>query len=87
MNFKDFIYYNEFNVPHITKKGHILNIEYNKNPIRIKISDGTQLFLHIDDYKRLNKEPKKGDNISIEFQRNPEDISENPSKINKIFIH
>ena len=89
MNFKEYIndLILELEIPTVEKNSEILNIKFNENPIKIKLKDGTQLFLSIDEYRRLKKEPKKGDKVTVTFQRNPNDKLDVPSKISKFIIH
>jgi len=75
-------------LPSVTKKGQIRLIERNKNPIFILLSDGTQLYLSWDEFKRIRgQEPTVGKNLTVVFQRNMNDRSKSPSKINSILCH
>jgi hypothetical protein len=77
----------DLQIPQTIVNSFIKNIVYNKNPIIIELKDQTKIFLSLDQYKRLNKEPEIGQRITIIFQRDPNDFSSESSKIEKIIIH
>lgn len=57
------------------------------NPILIQLLNGTKIYLTYDEYQRIkNQNPQVGKKISVEFQRNPTDMSDNYSMINSIKI-
>lgn len=65
----------------------VTGINYNKNPIEIKLQDGTILYLTIDEFRRIGpKSPKKGSKIMVSFQRREDDNSKSPSQIHHIQI-
>jgi hypothetical protein len=75
-------------LPAVTKKGQIRLIEKNKNPIFILLSDGTQLYLSWDEFKRIHGQtPEVGKHLTVVFQRHLADQSKTPSKINSILCH
>jgi hypothetical protein len=75
-------------LPSISKTGQIRMIERNKNPIFILLSDGTQLYLSWDEFKRIKgPTPETGKNLTVVFQRNATDTSQTPSRINSILCH
>ena len=75
-------------LPSVTKSSRIRLIERNKNPISIVLEDGTHLFLTWSEYKRIvGAEPQVGRKITVVFQRNEQDRSKSPSKINSITCH
>lgn len=77
----------DIQIPQVTKCSVIKNIIKNKNPIFIELKDGTKLYLSLDQYNRINKTPEVGQTMTVVFQRNEKDLSENPSKIIKIQIN
>jgi len=73
----------------LTKKtGKVISIEVNKNPISIRMEDGTQLYLSWDEYNRIKgKKPRHGDIITVNFRRLPDDVSKESSTIENITVH
>lgn len=77
----------DFQVPIVKKSGRIDAINKKKNPIYIRMQDGTQLFFTWDEFKRIKgKEPERGDIISVLFQRLPGDTSKTPSQIQSVEV-
>ena len=53
-----------------------------KNPISIKLKDGTQLYLSWDEFKNIKgRTPQMGRIMSVIFQRRPDDLTDSLSKI------
>lgn len=51
----------------------ISHITLNKNPIKIKLEDGTDIMLSYDQYKKISlssQEPKVGKKMKVVFQKN-----------------
>jgi len=82
-----FLSSSDVQIPFVTKTSIISNIIKNKNPILIELKDGTKLYLNLDQFNRINKSPCIGQNITVVFQRNETDTSDNPSKIIKLEIN
>lgn len=76
----------DLSIPQVTRSSFIVNIIKNKNPITIQLKDGTQLYLTLDQFNRIDKTPEIGKRLTVVFQRNPEDQSNQNSKIEKIEI-
>ncbi|RDJ35252.1 MAG: hypothetical protein DWQ19_10585 [Crenarchaeota archaeon] len=75
-------------LPSVTVTSEIRKIEKNKNPITISLADGTKLFLTWGEYKRISgPEPAPGKRLTVTFQRNPGDKSNNLSQVNSILCH
>jgi len=75
-------------LPSVKKTAEIRILERNKNPIFIMLSDGTKLYLTWNEFKRISgPKPEVGRKLTVIFQRNPDDKSDTPSKINGIFCH
>jgi hypothetical protein len=70
-------------IPNVVKKSKVRSIEMNKNPIVVMLMDGTKLYLTLDEFNRINsiKKMEVGNEISVTFQRRPEDQGGEPSKI------
>ena len=76
----------DLTIPQIVRSSFISSIEKNKNPITIQLKDGTQIHVTIDQFNRINKKPEVGKRITVIFQRSDDDLSDNPSKIDKIEV-
>lgn len=87
MNFKNFL-----NLPEIKKEGEIKEINDKRNPIIIKIDDGTidgtKLLLSPYEYRRYNKTKKLkiGVKIKVYLQKYPTDKSFGPFQISKVIF-
>jgi len=73
-------------LPSVVRSGRIIELQKTKNPIQIRISDGTICSLTYDQFRKINPIPREGNHISVIFQRNSEDDSDNFSKIQKIIV-
>jgi hypothetical protein len=73
----------EMVIPNVVKKSKIRSVEMSKNPITIMLMDGTKIYLTLDEFNRINsiKRLEVGNEISVTFQRLPEDRGSEPSKI------
>lgn len=76
----------DLTIPSVVKTGRVVMIEYKKNPIYVRLSDGTEAFIPYDQYRKMNNPPQKGKVVSITFQRNPADLSPDHSKIESITV-
>jgi hypothetical protein len=73
------------NIPFTKKTGKIQFIERNKNPITIRLSDGTSIYLTWDEFRRIKEEPEIGKTMTVIFQSKPD--TKVPSKIEKIEVN
>lgn len=71
----------DLGLPNVTKTGIIKFIDKNKNPIFIFLSDGTKLYLSLDEFNRVKSKPEVGKTIVAVFQRAENDVSDNTSQI------
>jgi len=76
----------DLTIPQVVRSSFISSIEKNKNPITIQLRDGTQIHVTIDQFNRINKKPEVGKRMTIIFQRSNDDLSDTPSKIDKIEV-
>ena len=76
----------DLTIPEFVRSGRITHMQRTKNPIYIRLSDGTEAHFTYDEFKRLNEEPRIGKLMTITFQRHPDDRSENASKISKVEV-
>jgi len=71
----------DLTIPQLRKEGRIIILERNKNPIYVKLSDGTEAYFTYDEFRRIKGKPEVGQVMRITFQRHPADASKNHSKI------
>jgi hypothetical protein len=73
----------DLTIPNVVKKSKIRSVEMNRNPIKLMMMDGTKIYLTLDEFNRINaiKRLEVGNEISVTFQRRPEDSGAEPSKI------
>lgn len=76
----------DLTIPHIEKTGRILSINKKQNPILIKLSDGTACLFTNKEFRSIQGEPNIGKIMTVRFQRSPQDISSNFSKIEKVVV-
>ncbi len=73
-------------IPFVKRTGTIRFIELTKNPIVIRLSDGTQLHLSWDEFKRIKQKPEIGKTMTVILQRKENDKSKSVSKIERIEV-
>ncbi len=73
-------------VPKIEKTGRIIEIRMKKNPILIRLSDGTECNLTLDEFQSVPGHPAVGKMAKVVFQRHPGDTSGDHSLIQKFEI-
>lgn len=74
-------------LPTKTVTSQISLLDDKTTPILIQLFDGTKIYLTYDEYKRIKyQDPQVGKTITVVFQRNPEDKSDNYSMINSINV-
>jgi hypothetical protein len=76
----------DFVVPSVERTGRITALMLNKNPIYVKLSDGTECNFTYDEYKKIEGSPNIGKNMTVIFQRHPEDFTKQYSKIEKAIV-
>lgn len=76
----------DLTVPQVVKTGRIVTLMMNKNPVYVRLSDGTEANFTYDEIKRLNGELALGKTLSITFQRHPEDSGAAHSRIDHVEI-
>lgn len=73
-------------IPSIERSGRIQYIDYKRNPIYIRLSDGTEASFTYDEFRRIEGKPSINKTMKIIFQRHPNDWTKNSSKIDKAII-
>jgi hypothetical protein len=76
----------DLNIPSVQKEGRITTLILKKNPIYVRLSDGTEAHFSYDEWKRIEGQPAVGKVMTITFQRHPEDQSQERSKIEKAVV-
>ena len=75
----------DMQIPTVNKTSMIRFIDKKRNPISIFLTDGTKLYLSLDQYKTISAtEPEVGKTLSVSFQRRQDDVSMKPSQISAI---
>jgi len=74
-------------IPSIQREGKITVLLAKKNPIFVKLTDGTEAYFSYDEFKRIKgSEPSLGKTMRITFQRHPGDLSATHSKIDHVEV-
>lgn len=73
-------------IPQIEKSGRIVSIDRKQNPIMVKLSDGTKCLFTNREFKSISGDPEVGKLMTVSFQRNPQDSTNDYSKIEKVII-
>ena len=70
-------------VPHVSRKSKIRSVDEKRNPIVVRLMDGTAMYLTVDEFKRIDSRTKlhPGREITVTFQRREGDDGSDPSKI------
>lgn len=76
----------DMTLPSIEKTGRITYLMKKRNPIYVRLSDGTEANFTWDEYKRIEGEPAVGKTMTLIFQRHPEDSSRQHSKVDKAIV-
>lgn len=77
----------DLTVPSVEKTGRITTLLLKKNPIYIRLSDGTEANFSYEEYRRIQGKPELGKTMTLIFQRHPEDRTSGYSKIDKAIVH
>lgn len=77
---------NDLTIPSVERTGRIIALMLKKNPIYIRLSDGTECNFTYDEYKRIQGNPALGKVMTVMFQRHPGDLGQQSSKIDKAIV-
>lgn len=80
-NFLSFLPNINLDIPTIQRRSKIEDVCDFKNPIKVRLSDGSLLYFTNDEYRRLHRKPEIGKTMVVNFQRLANDNSIIPSKI------
>lgn len=76
----------DLSIPSVERTGRIQHINLKKNPIYVRLSDGTEAYFSYDEYRRIDGKPDLGKTMTIIFQRHPDDKMQQGSKIDKAIV-
>lgn len=77
----------DLTIPSVTKEGRITTLKTKKNPIYVRLSDGTEAHFTYDEYRRIQGEkPALGKTMTIIFQRSPDDLTRSASRVTKVIV-
>jgi hypothetical protein len=76
----------DMTIPSVTKEGRITSLILKKNPIYVRLSDGTEASFTYEEYKRIEGEPALGKVMTLIFQRHPSDSTTMHSKVDKAIV-
>ena len=77
----------DLGLPSTEKTGRIVMLRAKKNPIYVRLSDGTEANFTWDEYNRIEGgQPAIGKVMTLIFQRSPQDTSRMYSKIEKAIV-
>ena len=76
----------DLSIPSVERSGRIQHLNLKKNPIYIRLSDGTEAHFSHDEYRRIEGRPEMHKTMKITFQRHPDDWTKQASKIDKAIV-
>lgn len=68
-------------LPTTTGNGTIEVMNTKKTPIYIRLSDGSDCYFTVDEFRRIKGKPAVGKSMTVVFQRHPENRDSKPSQI------
>lgn len=77
---------NDIGVPTVDRTAKITHLMLKKNPIYVRLSDGTECNFSYDEFRKIHGKPEIGKTMSISFQRHPGDMAEMHSKIERAVV-
>lgn len=77
----------DLTIPSTTREGRIVTLLLKKNPIYVRLSDGTEANFSYDEYRRIKGQPALGKVMTLIFQRHPDDAGQSYSKIDQAIVH
>lgn len=76
----------DLTIPSVTREGRITTLMIKKNPIYVRLSDGTEASFTYDEYRKIQGQPALGKVMTITFQRHPQDTGRAYSKIDSAIV-
>lgn len=77
----------DLTIPQVTKTGVVEIFDWKRNPIYMRLSDGTELTMTYDQFNKIEGKPSVGKTVTVIFQRHPQDFNDQRSKIDKCIVH
>lgn len=77
----------DLTIPHVLRQGRILVLLKKRNPIYVKLSDGSELNFTYDEYRRIDGTPELGKTMTVTFQRHADDLTKSYSKIERCIVN
>lgn len=76
----------DLTVPSTERTGRITTLLLKKNPIYVRLSDGTEANFSYEEYRRIDGKPELGKTMTLIFQRHPDDQLSGYSKVDKAIV-
>jgi hypothetical protein len=76
----------DLTIPSVVKQGRITVLQMKRNPIYVRLSDGTEAHFTYDEFQRIQGKPDVGKTMTLTFQRHPEDKMREYSKIDSAIV-
>lgn len=76
----------DLTIPQMERTARITHLMLKRNPIYLRLSDGTEAYLTLDEYKRIQGQPAVGKLMTVILQRHPNDSSGTASKIERAIV-
>ena len=76
----------DLTIPSVTKQGRITILQTKRNPIYVRLSDGTEAHFTYDEFQRIQGTPDIGKTMTLIFQRHPEDRMREYSKVDSAIV-
>ncbi len=76
----------DLSIPSVERTGRITTLLNKRNPIYIRLSDGTEAHFSYEEYRRIEGKPELGKTMTLIFQRHPEDTMQQMSKLDKAIV-
>ncbi len=71
----------DLDLPTVSNRGKITTLIINRNPIIVRLDNGSTLFFSLDEFRRIKGKPAVGRVMAYSMLRLPHDGSAVPSKI------
>lgn len=77
----------DLTIPSVQRQGRITALLLNRNPIYVRLSDGTEAHFTYDEFRRIEGSPAVGKTMTVTFQRHPRDTTQGHSKIDRVIVN
>lgn len=76
----------DIGISSVERTGRITSLMKTRNPIYIRLSDGTECNFSFDEFKKIQGTPDIGKTMTVIFQRHPDDMTNQHSKIDVAIV-